>query len=241
MNPKHISIIAIITSILAVLLLLNTCRLNRKIDKQEGQITAEQLKNQTLDSVINTKNKVIYRQDAIIVANNESLSQMTDTIFNLKAKDAKNLETIAYYQGRNIVTINGVNVPYLDSAYMKYFSDSVQLACKDVIDYMRDSTVQVGMVAADSTPYYAIQQTVEKKGITINSLTIPDTLNLRFVQHKGGLFKKSKIEVQYFHTNPLVKTTGSNSVFYQPKKKSFFQRVILPVAVGVGAGLLIAK
>lgn len=238
---KNTTIVAICTGVLAILLLLNTCRLNRKIDKQSSQITEQQLSNQKLDSIVNKQKQVIYQQDVIITDNQSAIAALTDTIFNLKEKDAKNMKTIAYYQGRNVVTLTGVKVPYLDSAYMKYFEDSIQQHCATVIDYIRDSTVKVGMVAADSTSTYKIQQTVLKDGIRIDNLTIPDTLNLRFVQHKGGLFRKAKIEVQYFHSNPLVKTTGSNSVMYIPRKKSFFTRVILPVAVGIGTGLLIAK
>jgi len=239
MNPKTLSFVAIATSVLAVLLLLNTCRLNRKIDKQEGIITKEQLHSQELDSLSNKQKQIIYRQESIMTSNQSSIASLTDTIFNLKKKDQRNQDVIAYYQGRNVTSIKNVKVPYLDTIYMKHFTDSVTLACADVIQYLNDSTVKVGTVAADTTPYYAIKQTIGRTSITIDSLAIPDTLNLRFVEKKGGLFKKRKVEVQYFHSNPYVKTIGSNSVFYIPRRKSFFTRVILPVAIGLGAGLLI--
>lgn len=237
---KNTTFLAIGIGIL-VLLLLNTCRLNRKITSQSSKITEQQLANQKLDSIVNKQKQVIYEQDVIITDNQSVIAALTDTIFNLKEKDAKNIKTIAYYQGRTKTVIRDIKIPYLDSAKMKQFSDSLIAHCQEVIDYIQDSTVKIGTVAKDSTPNYSIQQTVMVDGIRIDNLTIPDTLNLRFIQHKGGLFRKAKIEVQYFHTNPLVKTTGSNSVMYIPKKKSFFTRVILPVAVGVGAGLLIIK
>lgn len=238
---KNITIVAIITSILSVLLLLNTCRLNKKIDKQEGQITTEQLKSQKLDSTINTNNQTIYTQKALITSNQKVIKQLTDTVFSLKSKDQKNLSVIAYYQGKTTTTLSKITVPYLDTAYMKHFEDSVQQNCSIVLQYIQDSTIKIGRKSGDSTPNYTISQTVQKDGIKIDSLSIPDVLSLRFVEKKGNLFRPSSFEVQYFHSNPLIKTTSSNSVFYVPKRKSFFQRVILPIGIGVGAGILIAK
>jgi hypothetical protein len=240
-NNKSLLTIIAILGVAVLLLLVNTCRINRNYANQHETIDSLQLANQTLDSITNKQGETILTQEAIITGSTDAIDALTDTIFDLKAKDARNQKTIAYYKNDNVVILNGVNVPYLDSAYMKYFSDSVTAQCQEVIRYMQDSMVHVGMKAGDSTQYYSISQTVNKSGITIDSLSIPNTLQLRFVEKKNGFLKPKSIEVQFFNSNPLVKTTSSNSVIYRPKKKSFLTRVVLPVAVGVGVGLLISK
>lgn len=229
----------VVTVFLTLLFWLQTCNLQQKIDQGKQQITQLSLDKQTLTTKVNEQGKTIYSQTAVITDNTKSLSQLTDTIFNLKAKDRKNTETIAYYKGVTNTSLSHITVPYLDTLAMHRFSDSVLAGCADIVQYMNDSTIQVPRVALVSTPDYRIGATVQKSGIIIDTLSIPDILQLRFVQHKGGLFRSSKVEVQYFHSNPYVKSLTSNSVFYKPKKASFFKRVIIPVVVGVGAGLLI--
>lgn len=228
------TIVALVTGILAVLLLLNTCRLNKKIDEQGSQITQEQLNSQELRETINTKNQVIYEQTSIITNSQKAISSLTDTIFNLKDKDKRNRDVIAYYQGRTITKLDSVLVPYLDSNALHHFSDSVLAACADVIQYIGDSTVKVGTKAHNKNPHYDIAATVARGGIFIDSLSIPDTLNLLFREHKGSLFRKRKIEILYFHSNPLIQTTGANSVFYIPKKKNWLAKALI-----LGAGIFI--
>lgn len=198
------------------------------------------LSNQKLDSMLNRKGQTIIKQESIIVDNKKLLDKLTDSIFDLKEKDKRNRQTIAYYKGVNTTSIKKVEVPYLDSIGMKKFSDSVELLCEEVINYLQDSTVLVGSKAYVATPYYEISQTINKSSITIDSLKIKDTLQLRFVE-RSRFLKSPTIEVQFFHTNPYISTSESNSVIYKPKKKSFFKRVVVPVAVGVAAGILISK
>jgi len=234
-------IIVAIFVIATILLMLNTCRLTKRQGKDAATISALQLEKQRLDSLTNKQGETILYQESLITSSTDAIDELTDTIFNLRKKDEKNQQTLAYYKSSNAINLVGVSVPYIDSIAMKEFGDSISAQCKEVIDYYNMNTIPIGMIAEDSTANYKISQTVESGGIKINNLVIPDTLQLRFVEKKGGLFKPSSIQVQFKHSNPLVTTTQANSVFYVPKKKSFFKRVILPVAIGVGAGILIAK
>lgn len=232
----------LVTAFLVCLVWLQTCRLNRKIEQGEKVITQLQLDKQTLTETTNKQGKTIKLQDAILVNNTTALNRLTDTIFDLKKKDAKNTETIAYYKGVTRTEIVKVNVPYKDTTGMKEFSDSLlAITPQEVKDYIRDSTIQVPRVAELTNPNFSLAATVKKQELTIDALVIPDTLQLRFVEHKGGLFKPNTVEVQYFHSNPYVLSVSANSAYYKPKKKSFFQRVILPIGIGVGAGILISK
>jgi len=231
----------VITGFLALLFWMQTCNLNQKIEQGKQQITQLQLDKQTLTQKVNEQGQVIQQQEAIIVDNTTALNNLTDTIFDLKEKDAKNLKTIAYYKGITQISVVQVDIPYLDTTAMHKFEDSVLAKCPEIASYVRDSSIKVPAQVGLETPHFEIYTTVKKSGLTIDKLTIPDTLQLRFVEEKGGLFKRSKVQVQYFHSNPFVKDISANSVYYKPERKSFFQRVILPVTVGIGAGILISR
>ena len=227
----------VITGFLGLLLSVQTCTLNQKIEQGERQITLLQLEKQTLTQKINEQGKVIQQQEAIIVDNTLALNNLTDTIFALKAKDKKNLQSIAYFKGVTKTIIDTLEIPYLDTLAMSAFEDSIRKSCPK----WADSVIQVPSKVGLETPHFELQGTVKKTGFVIDRLVIPDTLQLRFVEEKGGLFKRSKIKVQYFHSNPFVKDISANSVYFKPKKKSFFQRVVVPVTVGLGAGILISR
>ena len=236
---KNNIIIGILLLVIA-LLTLNTCKLKRGYANQVSTIDSLTLANQTLDSIKNKQNETILTQQAIIVDNTESLNKLTDSIFLLKKKDSKNLATIAYYKAITSTKIDSVDIPYVDTIAMKKWEDSVLQHCQSVIDYIQDSTITVPRTASLSTKDFQLTATVKKDNLEINSLVIPDTLQLRFVERKRFLARPT-IEVQFFHSNSLISTTQSNSVIYKPKRKPFFQRVVVPVLIGVGTGLIIKQ
>ena len=236
---KNNIIIGILLIVIA-LLTLNTCKLKKGYTNQVSTIDSLMLSNQTLDSIKNKQNETILKQEAIIVDNADALNKLTDSIFMLKKKDSKNLQTIAYYKAITRTKIDSVDVPYVDTIAMKKWEDSVIQHCQSVIDYIQDSTITVPRKAELSTPNFELKATIKKDNLEINSLVIPDTLQLRFVEKKRFL-KPKTIEVQFFHSNPLISTTQSNSAIYKPKRKPFFQRVVLPVVIGVGLGLIIVR
>jgi len=227
----------VVAGILVVLLWGQMCNTH----KGKNTITQLELDKQKLDSVINEQGQQIFTQNSIITDNTQSLNELTDSIFDLKKKDQKNLETIAYFKNVTKVSISKVDVPYLDTAAMLAFEDSITKLCPVLSQYVRDSAITVPVSAQISNPNFNLGLTVKKQGVTVDELVIPDTLQLRFVEHKRGLFKPNTVEAQFFHSNPLIQNLSANSVYYKPKKKSFLQRVVLPVAVGLGAGLLLAK
>lgn len=235
------NILWVISGILVLLLCLQTCRLNKKIREGEAQITQLELDRQTQKEVINKQGRTINIQESIISNNTQALNNLTDSVFDLKKKDVKNRETIAYFKNVTKTQIKQVAVPYIDSVAMVKWADSIRANCQNVIDYYEENYIPVPREAQDSNSLYSIKATVEKDSLIINDLSIPDTLQLRFVEHKKGLFKPNTIEAQYFHSNPLVNDISTNSVYYKPKRKPFFQRVILPIVIGVGTGILISK
>jgi len=234
----------IITAFLSLLVWLQTCRYQKAVDEinqKEQVITQQELDKQTLHTIVNKQKKTITEQNVLTTTSQKAINDLTDTIFNLKKKDAKNTQTIAYYKAVTKLRIDSFDIPYLDTLAMKRFSDSVEAQCQEVLTFMRDSTIVVPKDVVMDDPNFSLSASIGKQSLLINALVIPDTLQLRFVEHKHGWFKPKTVEVQWFHSNPLIQTTSANSAIYRPVKKSFFKRVILPVAIGVGAGLIIAK
>lgn len=228
----------VITGFLTLIFWMQTCNLQKQIREGKDQITALEIEGQELKTTISKQGRTIYAQNAIITSSTQSLNSLTDSIFDLKKKDAKNTETIAYFKNITKTSITKIDVPYLDTLKLKEFEDSLIARYPGI---NTDSLIQVPVSASLSSPYFQIGATIQKQGLRVDFLSIPDTLQLRFVEHKGGLFKRGSIEAQYFHSNPLVQNLSSNSVFYKPKKQSFIKRFLIPVAVGVGAGILISR
>lgn len=226
----------IVTGFLTLLFWIQTCNLQRQIREGHSQITQLQLDKQTQDSLLNNQGQVIRTQDAIIVDNTRSLSNLTDTIFDLKRKDARNTQTIAYFKEIAHAKISQVLIPYLDSVGMHKWADSLSTECASILQFIQDSTIQVPRTATLNSPNYSIDLTARKEGININALVIPDTLQLRFVEHKSRLFKRGSTEVQYFHTNPTIQSLGSNSVIYKPKPKPRWLEKAIIVGVGIFIG-----
>lgn len=216
-------------------------------ERKAEQITSLELENQQSKDILNSKDVLITTQKTIITESQAAMNKLTDTIFDLKRKDAKGVRTLAYFKAAFKARIQGLSVPYVASRSISSenlvanIPDSLKEDCGELVESLLSKTVPVDTKAVISNDSLFLAATIKKESLQIDSLVIPDTIQLRFVEHRGKLFKKKYTEVQYFHSNPIFKTDKINSVMYSPKKKGFIQKFLVPVAIGVGAGLILAK
>lgn len=232
----RIEIVAVAILILAVAFGLDKCSANKKLANQLSTIDSLALANQGLTAKLNKANQVVSMQTVIVTDNQQTIKELTDSIFNLKRRDERKIkEVIAYWRERTKVGVDSVKVPYVDTVRMKRFSDSVEKQCVEVINYMRDSTITVPRTSRDTLPGFAYDITATRSGLVINHIEFPDSLDMRFVE-KGGFLKKKSIEVQFKHTNPNVKVVGSSSILYRPKKKGGWVVKALVLGLGVFIG-----
>lgn len=226
----------IIVLLLVICVALSKCRRDESRHQQET-ITALTLKQQNLDSIRNQQDKLLYTQQVLITESKQSLSTLTDSLFSLKkSQERKIKEVIAYYKGVTNTHLDSVWIPYIDSGYTKRFSDSANQRCREVIQYLIDSTIIVPKRFLKEDPGYRFGGTIQKDGILVDNISFPDTLQLRFVE-KGGFLKKRTTEVQFFHSNPYVTTQSANSVLYHPpKKKQLFLKTLF-----FGAGVFLGS
>lgn len=80
-----------------------------------------------------------------------------------------------------------------------------------------------------SDKYYSIFGTSTETGITIDSLSIPNTLSFAIGEKSTG-FWKSEYRIEAVNSNPFIKTTGLDAYSFSQRKK----RLGLSIYAGVG-------
>lgn len=243
-NIKNIIIAGL--AALALFLYIDGCSKKKRAEKAETEVALLTLDKQKSDSVINKLNQTVYTQEVVIVKNQESFKNYTDSMFNLFKKQERQIKNvIAYYKGSTNTTIEKVPVPYIDTLGLKKWEDSVQQRCSSVIAYYEANTISVPRTAKDSTANYSVDFSVRKDSLVVNEISIPDNQQLRFVTLKGGFLKKDtygkrhfilgkKLQVQVLHSNPLIKVTGQSSVIFKESSNK-----LIPTLLKVGIGVLI--
>ncbi|XAI97398.1 hypothetical protein [Leptolyngbya phage Lbo-JY46] len=210
----------IIISLLFLILLLVRESCNKKeIDNLSSQLTISNLQNQTMDSAINKYGETIYKQQVAKVENEKLLKRYTDSIFNLNRKQARQIKSVeAYYRKRFKVQIDTLKIPVIDSIpYPEYITDS----------FARKNMITVPRTYSLDSPYFKINTTLAKDGLTINSLSISDTFDVRVVKLKRG-----KTEYQLKNSNPNVKIEGINSIIHE-EKRPFWKKILAPIVTAL--------
>lgn len=88
--------------------------------------------------------------------------------------------------------------------------------------------------------HYNLSGSITKRGITFNSILIPNTQSITVGTKKNGLFKKDEYIVALKNSNPYVNTTGIQSYNFSPDTK-WYQRGSVKFGVGIVVGGLIYR
>lgn len=233
------NLIILVLSILLITSFIKSC--NNQEEYKKLQVELENV-NKIKDSLGN----VITVKDAEIVTSQESMKDLRAKLFQTTEKYNKKVKEVEALiaQGTEVV-IQEVPVPYIDTAKMKQWEDSIAIKCKDVIQYYEDSTVRIGSKAKDSTTYYKIDATVEKQGIKMNEIKFIDSQYVALTKMKAGFFRKntegkfklyvpSRTRVEIKHTNPYFKNTGVDAFIFDKKPKPSYGTGLAQGAVGGG-------
>lgn len=221
------------------LLSLKTCNKNNPYANQQSTIDSLMLANQKYDSIVNKKGQNVAIQTSIVTDNQGQLKVLSDSIFDLKRKLSKADKVLSHVAQFTNVGVTDRLVTVTDSLDLSRIADSINKESDELVSYIKANTVSVPRTYLDSSKDFKFKATLSKNGLNINSLSFPDSTYIRFVEHKGGLlkfdskahlhlFKRKSIEVQIVHTNPYVKVTGLQSVYYVPKaKQKWIERAII--------------
>jgi hypothetical protein len=233
---------SLILAISIIFLCLRACNSNNEYKEL-------QLKYEEASKIKDSLGRTIAVKDAEIVKNQESMKDLRAKLFETTEKYNKKVKEVKALiaQGTEVV-IKDKPVPYLDSAKMKQWEDSIAHVCKDVIKYYEDSTVLVGTQAKDSTSYYKIYATIGKNNLKINEIRFIDSQYVAITEFKGGFFKRNtkgklrfyeprRTKVEIKHTNPYFENKNIDAFFYEKKRKfdahSFFGGGVIGVSIGI--------
>jgi hypothetical protein len=254
----------ILVGLVVFLFFLNRCN-NRKYQNELSAntetIDSLTLANQRWDSIHDADGQTIQVQTALVVKNQEAFRKYSDSMFNLTKRQERRIkEIIAHYSSVTNTGVDTVKIPYRDTTAMKKFSDSVEKQCADVIAFYRKNALEIpqdsvtgepiGKPVKDSTAEFVFDATIFKDTLRINKISFPDSLEVRFVETKGGLFRRNaqgkvkifsrrSVEVQVKHSNSKVSTSKMNSLIYKPDKKFKWLEKALLIGAGIFVGLKI--
>lgn len=235
---------ALIMVVVVIFLLFRSCGIEQEYKELN-------LKYEESTKIKDSLGRTITVKDAEIVKNQGSMQDLRAKLFETTDKYNKNVKEVKALiaQGTEVV-IKDKDVPYLDTAEMKRWEDSVANTCKDVIAYYEDSTVRIGVNAKDSTAYYKIDATIEKNSLKVNEIKFIDSQYVSITEFKGGLFKRNtkgklrfyeprRTKVEIKHTNPYFENKNIDAFFYK-KKRTFDTHSFLGGGVmGISIGILL--
>lgn len=241
-DNERLFVYIILAGILLWLVSLQTCNKNSPYQNQQSTIDSLMLANQKKDSIINKKGQEVDIQTAIVTSSKEAINKLSDSVFDLKVKNAHNIQTIAYLSQYTRTGVKEVKIPYKDTTGFKEFSDKLTKECDSVIKYYQSNAIKVPKEVEDSNKNYHFKGTIGKDSFTLNDVSFYDSTYIRFIEHKGGLFKrdtkgklhiftKKSMEAQVLHSNPYVQVDKMNSVFFVPKvKQRWLERILIAAA-----------
>lgn len=156
---------------------------------------------------INDLNTEISRYKVQTTTDKEEIKKLSEKVFGL---DSKIKEVLSFTRASSETIIKDKLIPYLIEKH-----DTVELTKIDSI-CSSDSFIRVPKIAQwyDSGAYIKIS--VLKSGVKIDSLSIKDSLYMRVVKTKSGIFKK-KYTVEVKRSSPYVKTNNVESIILTQK------------------------
>lgn len=183
----------------------------------------------------NEKGKLISQNETLLHFTNKELQTYTDTIFNLRAREARLIKSVtSYAQIVQEAKFKGKTAKYKDPA-PRTDQDPGAVVTSQPADtnFIR---VPRGFIYSDST--LSFDGVVRRDGVTIDSLTIPNTLHIRTAIQKSGFLKLgSKTVVQAFNTNPAFKNTGIVSAEVK-NRGTWWQRWGKPAVAIIGTVII---
>lgn len=252
MKKERFIWIGIVLLLIGGLLYIDYTRRNNYVETSQ----LDSLK-QELIVVENKLGQQVARQNVVFADSQKELKDKTKEIFQLKDKDQKNIKRInALIQARTTVVIEKpVLAKYLDTVGMRRFSDSVEAVCADVIRFYRDSARIIGAsfeINKEQDPYLQLEGKIQKEGIEIASVNLPDTMSISLEEMKSGLFRRGidgkirfwtpkKMTVSVLHSNPYLITNSMTSIVNNPKVKGRWLERLLLVGTGIFLGSQLIK
>jgi hypothetical protein len=164
-------------------------------------------------------------------------------------------DTVMYYKDKNGEQIAYNKALEMDRELMMKLNDQLsedieRLKLKKVTSFttleteLRIDTVRVEMqLPCDefeedtilNNTYYNIDLKLTERGLTFNSIKVPNSQDIIVGTKKNGLFKKNEYIITVENSNPYMNVTGIQSYTLKPKPK-WFEKWYVQGAVGFVIG-----
>lgn len=219
----------IVTIVLLALLVTILFLLNKNNKKTIFNLKGEnKFLTQKVDSFRNKTNILIYEQEIAKVYNDDLIKEYTNEIFNLKKREERMIKAInSYISVSQKVVIDSVYIPYTDTIYLA--SDSAKY--NKYFRHLTDHYLIAGYNREDN------------KGILLDTINMFNTLHIRDVEKRRGVFKPTETVIQAYNTNPYFYNTEMSSikVVHQPNEWNKWIKPTLAAIIAAGITYKITK
>jgi hypothetical protein len=189
--------------------------------------------------VENEKGQVVAQNKQLEAASAEHLKQLTDSIFALKKKDAKNIKTVQEY-ARIIQKYEKkeIFIPFdpVDTPAAVVAADQPLPEIAQDTNFLR---VPKKFGYTDTSGQLAFKGVILRTGLRVDSIGIINTIHYRTLINKTGflnLGRSSTVEV--LNSNPHMATQGVISIAI-PHRVGWWHRWGKPLAAAVLAGVAV--
>lgn len=215
-----LGVVILILSAMVFFLKLENTKLAKTAEDYEQVLI---YRNSQIDSFKNKYNQTVAEGYVAQVNSEKIIEDLSKEVFNLRKENERRIkEYLALYRVKQQVRIDSILVPY-DSSDRKVDTG-----------WVRAETVVIPPKPFyDSTDNYTVRGRVLLEGVSLDMVSVPDTVSLRLVEKSKGLFKGRETVAQVIHSNPLVRTDGIQSITLK-QKKTFWEKIAKPLAFAAG-------
>jgi len=214
---------------LVVMLIFRECKRTIDQDKLLSQLAQYQLREKQFSVERgNDSSTIAYQEQTLLAmaeANKLGLIEMDKKMKSLQSQVKQKSE----------VQIVEKQVPFIPDG----FADTTGLVRNDKGEVIRRDSVAVGTQFKIAEKWFMLDGYVQKSGIMIDTLNIPNKTVVSVGYKKAGFLNFGKqAVVSVKNENPYVNVTGLDNVVIKNKKK-FWQSPLFGIGVGILVGLKI--
>jgi len=214
---------------LVVMLIFRECKRTIDQDKLLSQLAQYQLREKQFSVERGKDSSTIAYQEQTLLAMAEANK------LGLIEMDKKMKSLQSQVKQKSEVQIVEKQVPFIPDG----FADTTGLVRNDKGEVIRRDSVAVGTQFKIAEKWFMLDGYVQKSGIMIDTLNIPNKTVVSVGYKKAGFLNFGKqAVVSVKNENPYVNVTGLDNVVIKNKKK-FWQSPLFGIGVGILVGLKI--
>ena len=225
--------------LLAVLILyfLRGCEYQKQKDNLVSQLSAYQLSEQKFTLKVKADSSTIAQQSQTILSQDEAI------MLGLLKLDGEIKDVVSQVSEFSKFKKDSFKIPFIPNNFADTSGWYAKLKAGDtsrpIIDSLLANSVIVPKPFAYNEKYFTMGGNVNKKGLFIDSIHIPNETRVTIGNKRSG-FLGLKVEpvVEVTNSNPYIQIPKLNNVIIK-KDKPFYEKKLFLVGVGIVGGYYI--